>query len=107
MFKKVFEYAGPHKKELYRATGIVLFSVLMGALPFVLACQVISPLVLQALLYGWGLDLSHKAAYDTLFRLRTSLQKRFEELPLGLIQDKGTGSWLFCPWHPFRSALGP
>lgn len=114
MFKKVFEYAGPHKRELYRATGIVLFSVLMGVLPFVLACQVISPLVLgehigkeyvlcrvagvliclvlQALLYGWGLDVSHKAAYDTLFRLRTSLQKRFEELPMGLIQDKGTGS---------------
>ena len=32
----------------------------------VLAC-----LVLQALFYGWGLNLSHKAAYDTLLRLRT------------------------------------
>lgn len=113
MFKKVFEYAGPHKKDLYRATFIVLLSVLMGVLPFVLAYQVISPLImgetvgsgyvslrvagvlvcliLQAVLYGWGLDVSHKAAYNTLLRLRTALQKRFEALPLGFIQDKGTG----------------
>lgn len=114
MLKKVFEYAGPHKKDLYSATFIVLLSVLMGVLPFVLAYQVISPLVmgnaidtgyvsiwvigvliclvLQAVLYGWGLDVSHKAAYNTLLRLRTSLQKRFEQLPLGFIQDKGTGT---------------
>lgn len=114
MFKKVFEYAGPHKKDLYIATFIVLLSVLMGVLPFVLAYQVISPLVmgnavdtkyvcirvigvlicliLQAILYGWGLDVSHKAAYSTLLRLRTSLQKRFEAVPLGFIQDKGTGT---------------
>lgn len=114
MFKKVFEYAGPHKKDLYIATFIVLLSVLMGVLPFVLAYQVISPLVmgnavdtkyvcirvigvlicliLQAILYGCGLDVSHKAAYSTLLRLRTSLQKRFEAVPLGFIQDKGTGT---------------
>lgn len=114
MFKKVFEYAGPHKKDLYIATFIVLLSVLMGVFPFVLAYQVISPLVmgnavdtkyvcirvigvlicliLQAILYGWGLDVSHKAAYSTLLRLRTSLQKRFEAVPLGFIQDKGTGT---------------
>lgn len=114
MFKKVFEYAGPHKKDLYIATFIVLLSVLMGVLPFVLAYQVISPLVmgnavdtkyvcirvigvlicliLQAILYCWGLDVSHKAAYSTLLRLRTSLQKRFEAVPLGFIQDKGTGT---------------
>ena len=76
MFQKVFEYAGPHKKGLYAATAIVLVSVLMGVLPFVLAYQVIAPLVmgesigasfiisrvalvlaclvLQALFYGWG-----------------------------------------------------
>ena len=46
MFKKVFEYAGPHRKELYSATFIVLLSVLMGVLPFVLAYQVISPLIM-------------------------------------------------------------
>ena len=58
-----------------------------GIYVLVLVC-----LVLQALFYGWGLNLSHKAAYDTLLRLRTALQKRFEKLPLGIIQDKGTGT---------------
>ncbi len=114
MFKKIFEYAGPYKKNMYVATVVVLVSVLMGVLPFVLAYQVIAPLVmgesieasfiilrvvlvlvclvLQALFYGWGLNLSHKAAYDTLLRLRASLQKRFEKLPLGIVQEKGTGT---------------
>ena len=114
MFEKVFLYAGPHKRGLYVATGIVLLSVLCGVLPFVLAYQIIAPLVsgstvttelvtsraagvllclvAQALLYGWGLNDSHNAAYGTLLRLRTSLQKKFENLPLGVIQDKGTGT---------------
>lgn len=114
MFEKVFLYAGPHKRGLYAATGIVLLSVLCGVLPFVLAYQIIAPLVsgstvttelvtsraagvllclvAQALLYGWGLNVSHNAAYGTLLRLRTSLQKEFENLPLGVIQDKGTGT---------------
>lgn len=114
MFEKVFLYAGSHKRGLYAATGIVLLSVLCGVLPFVLAYQIIEPLVsgstvttelvtsraagvllclvAQALLYGWGLNVSHNAAYGTLLRLRTSLQKKFENLPLGVIQDKGTGT---------------
>ena len=46
MFKKIFEYAGPYKKNMYVATVVVLVSVLMGVLPFVLAYQVISPLVM-------------------------------------------------------------
>ena len=35
MFKKIFEYAGPYKKNMYVATVVVLVSVLMGILPFV------------------------------------------------------------------------
>ena len=114
MFKKVFEYAGPHKKEMYRATFVMLLSVLMGILPFVSAyeiitslvmgesiegtyilprgCGVLACLVLQAVLYGVGLNISHRAAYSTLLRLRIALQKRFERMPLGFIQDKGTGT---------------
>ena len=114
MFKKIFEYAGPYKKNMYVATVVVLVSVLMGVLPFVLAYQVISPLVmgdsvetefvllrvigvliclvLQAFFYGWGLSISHKAAYNTLFRLRVSLQEKFEKLPLGIVEEKGTGT---------------
>ena len=80
MFKKIFEYAGPYKKNMYVATVVVLVSVLLGVFPFVLAYQVIAPLVmgeaitasfiiqhvilvlvclvLQALFYGWGLSIS-------------------------------------------------
>ena len=46
MFQKVFEYAGPHKKGLYTATAVVLVSVLMGVIPFILAYQVIAPVVM-------------------------------------------------------------
>ena len=65
MFKKIFEYAGPYKKNMYVATVVVLVSVLMGILPFVLAYQVISPLVMGdsvetefVLLRVRGFDLS-------------------------------------------------
>ena len=114
MFKKIFEYAGLYKKNMYIATCIILVSVLMGVLPSVLTYQIISPLiagknievnyvlirviavlvclVLQAIFHGWGLSISHKAAYNTLLQLRVSLQKKFENLPLGIVEEKGTGT---------------
>lgn len=114
MFNKVFEYAGPYKKGIYKATVILLFSVLMGVLPFIFVYQIITPLVigdtlelsyvlvrivgvlcmliLQAILYSWGLGVSHETAYNTLMRLRIALQKRLEGLPLGIIEQKGTGT---------------
>ena len=90
MFKKIFEYAGPYKKNMYVATVVVLVSVLMGVLPFVLAYQVIAPLVmgesieasfiisrvvlvlaclvLQALFYGWEEVLWNCSANNRLFK---------------------------------------
>lgn len=113
MFNKIFEYAGPYKNGVFKAAFILLISVFTSVLPFVLAYQVITPLVigndvtaafiitrvvgvliclvLQAVLYGIGLAVSHKTAYSTLMRLRISLQHKMEGLPLGVIQDKGTG----------------
>lgn len=114
MLNKVFEYAGSHKKTIHLASFIMLLSVIMGVVPFLFAYQIINPLilgqnlefkrlvillagiliclVLQALLGGLGLNMSHKAAYNTLFGLRTSLQKKMENLPLGAIEEKGTGA---------------
>ncbi|MCM1181509.1 MAG: ABC transporter ATP-binding protein/permease [Clostridium sp.] len=114
MFDKIFEYAGPHKSGIYKATLILLFSVFMGVLPFVMAYQIIAPLImgnsidtayvairvagvlvcllLQAVFYSFGLDISHKTAYYTLLRLRVALQKRFESMPLGVIEEKGIGT---------------
>ena len=114
MLNKVFNYAGSHKKSIHLASFIMLISVLMGVLPFIFAYQIINPLilgeqlkfskliilllsilgclVLQAVLGGLGLNVSHKAAYNTLSVLRVSLQKKMENLPLGVIEEKGTGA---------------
>ena len=114
MLNKVFEYAGSHKKSIHLASFIMLISVIMGVLPFLFAYQIINPLilgeqleferlaillisilvclVLQAVLGGLGLNVSHKAAYNTLLGLRTSLQKKMENLPLGVVEEKGTGT---------------
>lgn len=114
MLNKVFEYAGSHKKSIYLSSFIMLLSVVMGVLPFLLAYQIINPFILgeqlefskltilllsilaclvsQAILGGVGLNISHKAAYNTLLGLRVSLQKKIENLPLGVVEEKGTGA---------------
>ena len=114
MFQKIMEYAGPYKKGTYASVAVMLVSVLMGILPFILVYQLIIPLlnsgvmdtgyvtvrivgvliclVMQAILYGWGLSLSHQTAYNTLMNLRIALQKRMENLPLGVVEDKGNGA---------------
>lgn len=114
MFQKVFEYAGPWKKKVMAAAFVMLAGVFMSICPFIFAYQIITPvlmgvqispsylilriaasaicLVLHAVLYVQGLSMSHEAAYNILMRLRVSLQGRMEKLPLGVIQEKGTGS---------------
>lgn len=114
MFQKILEYAGPYKKTTFLASAVILLGVFMSVLPFIFACQIIAPLiegepmdlsyaavriagvlvclVLHACLYVKGLSLSHEATYNILMRIRISLQNRMEKLPLGMIQEKGTGS---------------
>ena len=65
MFKKIFEYAGPHKKGIYTATAVMLLSVLMGVLPFVLAYQIIAPLVMSDPI---GSDGSHSCLCGDVLR---------------------------------------
>lgn len=114
MFKKVLEYAGPYKRLTMLSAFVILIAVLMSVLPFLFVYQIITPLVmgeavdvtyigirvlgvaacliLHACFYIKGLSMSHEAAFNILFRLRVSLQKRMEKLPLGEIQEKGIGS---------------
>ncbi|MGX8797836.1 ABC transporter ATP-binding protein [Fusibacter sp. JL298sf-3] len=101
------------KKDVALAIVMLLASVLLGIVPFVLSYQLIVPLItggalsfqfvavrtlgvllcltLQPALYGAGLDRSHTAAYTALMHLRIALQRRLEQLPLGVIQEKGNG----------------
>lgn len=114
MYKRILEYAGRYKKYTYSSIAFTFIAVLLNALPFLIVYQLIAPLLgygeigtagivwrliaiaacvtLYALLYPFGLRLSHIAAFNTLKNLRISLQKRLEKLPLGVIQEKGTGT---------------
>ena len=114
MFKKVLEYTGEHRKTTYAAASAMVSGMVMQVLPFWFIYRIIGPLlmrrpvtqeyvifniaaiaictVLYAVLYIWGLSLSHNAAYNTLKNLRISLQGKLENLPLGVIQEKGVGA---------------
>ncbi|WP_369284103.1 ABC transporter ATP-binding protein [Oscillibacter sp. GMB15532] len=114
MFKKILGYAGEYRKTTYKAIAAMLVGMVMQVLPFWFIYQIIRPLllreavsaeyviwrvvgiglstVLYAVFYIWGLSLSHNAAYNTLKNLRISLQNKLENLPLGVIQEKGVGS---------------
>lgn len=114
MFSKIFQYAGPYRTKTVMSGAVILLAVVFQVLPFLFVYRMITPLitggvveishiavcvagvgiclVLNALLYVKGLSMSHEAAYNILMRLRVSLQGRMENLPLGKIQEKGTGS---------------
>lgn len=114
MFKKVLEYAGEYRKITYKAVVYMLVGLIFSVIPFFLAYQIISPLllkksldvftvvilvigigisgVLHTVFYIKGLELSHISAFHTLKNLRIFLQGKLEKQPLGAIQDKGTGS---------------
>lgn len=114
MFKKILSYTGEHRKTTYAAIAAMLAGMIMQVLPFWFIYQLVRPLlmretltaeyviwriaaiaictVLYAVLYIWGLSLSHNAAYNTLKNLRISLQGKMENLPLGIIQEKGVGA---------------
>ncbi|MFQ7103150.1 MAG: ABC transporter ATP-binding protein, partial [Anaerovoracaceae bacterium] len=109
-----FQYAGPYRTKTVMSGAVILLAVVFQVLPFLFVYRMITPLitggvveishiavcvagvgiclVLNALLYVKGLSMSHEAAYNILMRLRVSLQGRMENLPLGKIQEKGTGS---------------
>ena len=114
MFKKVLEYAGEYRAKTWQSMMVMLAGVAMSVIPYLFVYQIIAPLlsggsltlpavglrviaialcmVLYALLYVKGLDLSHESAYYTLMNLRISLQGKLEKQPLGVIQEKGVGS---------------
>lgn len=114
MLKSVMPYAGPWKKTTVAAMLLMLLGILCLVAPYWFIYELIRPLllheavtvsfialragaialcgILYSLLYIKGLDLSHAAAYHTLENLRFSLQGKLEKQPLGVIQEKGTGT---------------
>lgn len=114
MIKSILKYAGKYKILTIVATIMVVIAVAAQILPYIFAYQIISPLiagesipwqfavgrvvgvavclVLNFVFYLGGLSLSHIAAFNTLYNLRVSLQGKMEKLPLGVVQEKGTGN---------------
>ena len=113
MTGSIMKYVGRNRILIVVATVMVAAAVAAQLVPYVLVCEIISPLidgetpevgfvvgrvvgiaaslVANFVLYLGGLALSHIAAYNTLCTLRMSLQSKLEALPLGVVQSKGTG----------------
>ena len=107
MFKKIFEYAGPYKKNMYVATVIVLVSVLMGVLPFVLAYQVISPLVMGDSVETEFVLLRVIGVLICLV-LQAFCKRSLRNFPLALWRKKGQGqskSCLSMMWTAWNCSL--
>lgn len=125
MIKSILKYAGKYKILTIVATIMVVIAVAAQILPYIFAYQIISPLiagesitwqfavgrvvgvavclVLNFVFYIGGLSLSHIAAFNTLYNLRVSLQGKMEKLPLGVVQEKGTGNLKNCSWTTWRA----
>ena len=113
MFKKVSPYIGEYKKYTVLAAVLMCIGIVASILPYFFIYQLLRPLtrgedleikyavlrivyiliseVVYGVLYTQGLIYSHISAYNTLKNLRTSLQRKLENQPLGNIMDIGTG----------------
>lgn len=113
MLNKILEYAGEYRKYTYLSIVVMLAGIGISVMPFFFLYQLIVALlgydamvmedvvlrvgamivceVGYAVLYIYGLQLSHEAAYHTLKNIRISLQRKMEKQPLGAIQEKGAG----------------
>jgi len=113
MFQKVKPYMGEYTRYTKRAAVAVTAAVILSVVPYFFLYQIIAALtagekistgfvmlravlsavclVGNAVLYGYGLDMSHYSAYNTLKNLRAALQGKLEQQPLGTIRELGNG----------------
>ena len=114
-FRKILRYADEYRNKIYLAIGLIFLSVIAGIVPYLLSYDLIIKFVegkgvtiayllimaggvalglwLQSYLHARGLDASHEAAYDTLMGIRKEFAGKMTKLPLGDINEKGTGSY--------------
>lgn len=111
---KIFSYAGTHKRKTIASVVFLTLGAICQVAPFLFSYQLIDAvvqgqsitlqtsvvplvgillsLVLYAVLYMFGLQLSHRAAYRTLENIRCSLQEKMEAQSIGAVRDMGTGA---------------
>lgn len=114
MFKKILAYGANDKKRLYLSIFNCMISVSFSIVPYFMIYLLISrlvndqpftvsyliliagtitvSLVLESILYVKGLDYSHVFAFNVLEKIRSSLQEKLEQLPIGYVQGKGKGT---------------
>lgn len=113
--KDIFVYGGANNRRILLSVVVLFFAAVLLVMPYYFIYRAVTVLldggtfsvafvaehaliigglmILQTILYGKGLDLSHQAAYGTLMNLRLSLAEKLEKLPLGVIQEKGVGAF--------------
>ena len=111
----IFVYGGANNRRILLSVVVLFFAAVLLVMPYYFIYRAVTVLldggtfslafvvehaliigslmILQTILYGKGLDLSHQAAYGTLMNLRRSLAEKLEKLPLGVIQEKGVGAF--------------
>ena len=112
---KIFEYAAENKKFIYLSVLSLAAAVLCSVVPyFVLYHKFLNPIIggrmpgasdafwgnlmillafiLNTLLYNIGLSLSHRSAYRTLENIRNFAKDKLISMPMGDIEDLGTGA---------------
>ncbi len=111
---RILSYAGKEKPRIIAAVVFMTLGALCSVIPYGLVYHFIDTaiagqsltlegcapvlgvmlvcLVLYAVLYMAGLQLSHRAAFRTLENIRCTLQDKIERQPLGSVQDMGTGA---------------
>ena len=114
MIGKILSYTGDQKSNVIKAAVMMTAGAVFSVLPYLIVYHLVTQaiageavtlegslallagilacLVLNAVLYVGGLQVSHRAAYKTLENLRCSLQEKLEAQPLGNIADMGTGA---------------
>ncbi|MCG8499425.1 MAG: ABC transporter ATP-binding protein/permease [Firmicutes bacterium] len=114
-FKKILIYAEEYKNKIFLAMFLIFCSVIVGIIPYMITYHIILSFVekhsvtmsyllltaggvvfclwLKSYLYLKGLSASHEAAYDTLMGMRQKFAGKMTKLPLGDINEKGTGSY--------------
>ncbi|WP_230974662.1 energy-coupling factor transporter ATPase [Treponema vincentii] len=111
---KILQYAGAHRRTIYKAALCMTLGAAASIIPYLLVYTILEQVlngsvptlagsgkmlagillaeIVYAVLYMYGFQLSHRAAYNTLENIRRFLQENLERKPLGKIREMGSGA---------------
>ena len=110
---KILHYTGEHRRKIYQAALCMFIAAAASIVPYLFVYTIIEQVLngsvptlvgsgkllagillvelTYAVLYLYGLQLSHRAAYNTLENIRCFLQEKLEGKPLGKVRELGSG----------------